>query len=193
MSDRQSEPYITETQAVRAHAVLLDQGELARYVARHAEDEWLFGGPGFLDALNDAFRRVPLGRLLALDTTLAPTLDLPVGWHAWRETPTAPWQRTSLPVGPTFFLAYQVRPTAARADGGRVAGAYVNCWIRCRSRFVARRLARRTIAGDGWVIVQKISEAEVDPSALGEGAVPYYNQAQIDGLVLVNHIYPPEP
>ncbi len=38
-------------------------------------------------------RVVALHRLLELDPELAEVADLPVGWHAWRDRPGAPWHR----------------------------------------------------------------------------------------------------
>ena len=36
---------------------------------------------------------VGLSEMLDRDATLADLADLPLGWRAWRETPTSPWHR----------------------------------------------------------------------------------------------------
>jgi len=35
---------------------------------------------------------VSLRSMVMRDATLARLADLPEGWHAWRDGPTAPWQ-----------------------------------------------------------------------------------------------------
>ena len=39
---------------------------------------------------------LPKAEALKLDPSLRPITDLPVGWAAYRETPTAPWVRARL-------------------------------------------------------------------------------------------------
>jgi hypothetical protein len=36
---------------------------------------------------------VSLQNTYCLDNSIGELADLPVGWYAWRELPTAPWQR----------------------------------------------------------------------------------------------------
>lgn len=36
---------------------------------------------------------VGLGEVVELDHTIAQLADLLLGWHAWRDTKTSPWQR----------------------------------------------------------------------------------------------------
>jgi hypothetical protein len=54
------------------------------------------GGWLFLDGLDMAGRK-PTGiakvDLLKMDPTLAEVTDLPIGWHASRESPGKPWKR----------------------------------------------------------------------------------------------------
>ena len=61
----------------------------------HDEDDgcWQFHdsrleGPQTADAMV-----VGLGEMVTRDPTLNALADLPIGWRAWREAPTAPWQR----------------------------------------------------------------------------------------------------
>jgi hypothetical protein len=37
---------------------------------------------------------VSLGEIVGLDESVAALADLPLGWHAWRESEDAPWQRS---------------------------------------------------------------------------------------------------
>ena len=51
--------------------------------------------------LADAHERdacvVGLGEMWARDASVAELSDLPLGWHAWRETASSPWQRSPNP------------------------------------------------------------------------------------------------
>jgi hypothetical protein len=176
-------------QQATIHGVLLDQ-DVRTYYAAHSEDgEWFFGGPGFLDEPDEAFRGESVAHLIARDPTVMQILDLPFGWHAWRDEPTDPWQRYLLPVGPTFVLTYEVRPTEAVPEYGTIGGAYVNCWIKTRSLHVARRQARRELRDDGWLIIKKVLEWEAVPGQMHILAEQFYRQVQIDGSVFVFNNY----
>lgn len=67
------------------------QGVGATEVTRWEEDEWeIFAGSG--EAVEEsAFRRVPLGVLLAADPSLEPIVNLQVGDGLHRESPSDPW------------------------------------------------------------------------------------------------------
>lgn len=36
---------------------------------------------------------ISLAHMLKIEPRIAELADLPTGWHAWRDTPEAPWQR----------------------------------------------------------------------------------------------------
>ena len=63
------------------------------YFVGHDEDDggWQFHGPGFGDP--DNAKVVGLGTMLKRDPSIRALADLPLGWFAWRETPTSAWHR----------------------------------------------------------------------------------------------------
>lgn len=69
------------------------QGRRVTEAVRWGEDEWeMFSGAG-PDVPEDAVRVVPLGSLLAADSSLLPVLDLEVGRGLWRDERDGPWNR----------------------------------------------------------------------------------------------------
>jgi len=185
-------PAADEIPDTLAHTVLLDHGVPARYLARRAADEWLAGGYNWLDASDDAFRWAALAELVARDQTLAPVLDLEIGWQAWRRTPDDPWERERMPVGKTYLFVYEARPTERLAEHGEIAGAWVNCWVKTRSQAWGRRMARRAIEEDGWEVVALDEESEPLREMLDEDVYQFYQEAQVKGLVLVYYHFQPE-
>jgi hypothetical protein len=63
--------------------------------ASHDDDEdqaWQFYG-NEAEVDYDDLILVGLVEVVELDETVAQLADLPVGWHAWRDTKTSPWRR----------------------------------------------------------------------------------------------------
>ena len=73
---------------------IVDRGAWIAHVTHDADDGgWQFHDgevPGERDAMV-----VSLRSMVRLDATLTELADLPAGWHAWRDTPTGPWQRAA--------------------------------------------------------------------------------------------------
>nr|WP_315194856.1 DUF4262 domain-containing protein [uncultured Aquabacterium sp.] len=68
------------------------RGERVTEAARWESDQWeLFAGPG-PDVTPDQVRMVPLATLLAIDSTLAPVVQLDVGRALWRDDQGGDWQ-----------------------------------------------------------------------------------------------------
>jgi hypothetical protein len=62
------------------------------HVIHDADDHgWQFLGIQDADITEPAV--VSLEEIVALDPTVGSVSDLPPGWHAWRESTTAPWSR----------------------------------------------------------------------------------------------------
>jgi len=81
--------------AVITHRNVLS-GEKSIGLVTHDADD---GGWQILSAetppLNESEGRVvALSEIVALDPTVLPLADLPVGWRAWRPSKQAPWQRS---------------------------------------------------------------------------------------------------
>ena len=73
---------------------IVHDGAWIAHVSRDADDgSWQFhdsvpGDPRVEDAMV-----VALSSMVRRDGTLSALADLPEGWRAWRDGPTAPWQR----------------------------------------------------------------------------------------------------
>jgi hypothetical protein len=68
------------------------------YASHDAEDEsWQFYG-NEAEVDQDDLILVGLAEVVELDETIAQLADLPLGWHAWRDTRTSPWKRGKMPL-----------------------------------------------------------------------------------------------
>lgn len=69
------------------------QGEESILHVTHDRDDggWQFLGRA--DASENDAKVVAFRRIFKLDPSIARLFDLPLGWHAWRKTPSEPWQR----------------------------------------------------------------------------------------------------
>jgi hypothetical protein len=185
-------PSLPESLSVLADPHVVDGVAPATYVAHRRDGAWVFGAPGFLDRAADRFLRVPVARLLAIDPALAEICDLPVGWHAFRDSARDPWWSAEMPTGQTFLLTYEVRPTEAVADRDGIGGAFVHAWIVSGALAEARDRARAHLEETGWAVVRDLGEQAVDAGAATGDAEAYYRQAQVDGEVFVIHAFPPD-
>jgi len=72
---------------------VLRKEEWIRHVAHDEEDGgWQFHPFGGWTPFNEA-ALVTLESILKLDGSIADLADLPMGWHAWRDSPDAAWIR----------------------------------------------------------------------------------------------------
>lgn len=81
-----------ENVAVIINRKILDEGGWIAYVTHDADD----GGWQFYNheaPLEEDAAVVSLREVVELDRTIMELADLPVGWHAWREIPSAQWRR----------------------------------------------------------------------------------------------------
>lgn len=70
------------------------------YVSHDADDEsWQFYGNEAEIDQNDLVL-VGLVEIVELDETVAQLADLPLGWHARRDTKSSPWRRSKKPPQP---------------------------------------------------------------------------------------------
>lgn len=67
------------------------------YYVSHDEDDggWQFHGKSGITSPEDA-ALVALSTIVVLDRRLEELADLPIGWCAWRDEPSAPWQRAPI-------------------------------------------------------------------------------------------------
>ncbi|MGQ4661624.1 hypothetical protein [Lysobacter sp. F6437] len=83
------------------------------------------------------------------------------------------------------------RPGLDSPDVEEVAGAFVNVYTTATSQEKALEIASAEIVQAGWIVLSvedehllTHAEAQASPEAL-----PYYEQALLDGVVLVFHSY----
>src|SRR5262249_55748849 len=91
-----------------------------------------------------------------------------------------------------YYFLFHAVPVETNPHTSEHGGAYVNCWIDCPTQKEAERVARELIAQDGWVAdkldeARKVSRSYYDQNPEGR---QYFDQALVDGEVLVFHTYP---
>jgi hypothetical protein len=83
--------------AVIVNRRIVEDGDLVAYVSHDESDGgWQFhvsDSPGLNE--NDAMV-VSLRNMVQLDPTLSDLADLPLGWHAWRESKDSRWHRAKM-------------------------------------------------------------------------------------------------
>ena len=87
-----------------------------------------------------------------------------------------------------FFLQFEVRPSR-QADYG---GAFVNCWVKREELSDAEAVARDMICKSGWEIVNCVESGVMARENQLPNGIQYFEQAEIDGEVLLFHAYPSE-
>ena len=90
-----------------------------------------------------------------------------------------------------YVITLEARPQPDSAEAAEVAGAYVNVYTTARTEEAALEVAGTEIREAGWTVVAVdranwVTRAEVEESP---DALPYFEQALLDGVVLVFHTY----
>ena len=181
---------MTTKPAATVHLPVLEGTAKAIYVARRSTLEWFIGGDGFTDDDDSRFRRVALADVLRSLDLPADVLELSVGEHAFRQGDRRSWKKGRIPVGRTFLVTYDVRPTEQSAAPPDIGGAYANCWVVCASMDEAYRIALEHLEKDGWAVVGMVNLNEKVADDLAEGSESMFRQAQIDGFVCQFHTFP---
>ncbi len=79
--------------AVYTSRSILDGEECICYVSHDEGDgAWQFHPPGGPTRTEEA-RVVSLSTMVGIDATITELADLPLGWHAWRDTKNSEWHR----------------------------------------------------------------------------------------------------
>ena len=87
-----------ENTAVFTSKKILEKIDWIYYVTHDADDgAWQFHARDGLTPEGEA-AVVSLRSMLNLDESIRALADLPLGWHAWREAPDAPWTRRPMQV-----------------------------------------------------------------------------------------------
>ncbi|TIT75782.1 MAG: hypothetical protein E5W56_04530 [Mesorhizobium sp.] len=83
--------------AVISTRKIFSQDSWIAYVSHDVEDNsWQFYG-NEVEVDQDDLILVGLIEIVELDETVEQLADLPLGWHAWRDTKTSPWKRGKMP------------------------------------------------------------------------------------------------
>ena len=81
--------------AVITSVRILDDKDWVHYVTHDQEDgAWQFHPFSGPTSVEEA-AVVGLAHMLTVEPRLAELADLPLGWHAWRESQSAPWTRAA--------------------------------------------------------------------------------------------------
>ena len=101
MSTSREWPFLdSPNTAVFTTVPVIDDGAWVHYVTHDDEDgAWQFhhqrtGSPSVKEAVVTSLKR-----MLVLEPRIAELADLPLGWHAWRDSENAPWTRAPKEVG----------------------------------------------------------------------------------------------
>lgn len=170
------------------HPPVVTGGMVAIYVARREDGTFLVGGHGFTDHDFTEFPQILFDDLVENDASLSELRDLPIGHCAMRRDRSEAWSLDLVPVGSTFLVRYDVRPSAAHPQRDEFGGAIVNCWLVASSLAHARTESHQHLHDSGWVIVDTLFAAQVSFDDLDQDE--YARQARVDGLVAVFHTYP---
>jgi len=95
-------------------------------------------------------------------------------------------------MGRMYFVTILARPSQDNARVGVFGGAYVNCWIEESSERAAIARAEKEVRAASWAPESIRSACVVTSDTYredGEGR-EYFEQALIDGVVLVFHTFP---
>ena len=101
----------------------------------------------------------------------------------------------SSPYTSVFFVRILARPHHDNERYTQVGGAYVNCWITETCEEAALSRAETELRDSAWIpeVIESVSVVTLDTYAGETEGRTYFEQAQIDGLVLVLHTFPNEP
>jgi hypothetical protein len=94
----------------------------------------------------------------------------------------------------TYFFTFLATPTPDAEEFTTSAGAYVDCWIQDEDRDAAQARAADLIDDYGWEVEDLEGEAVVTSAdyEAGDENKEFYEQALVEGEVLVFHTWPHE-
>ena len=91
-----------------------------------------------------------------------------------------------------YVVSLEARPAPDSPEFSQIAGAFVNVYAKTNSQTEALRMAIAEIADAQWIILamQEDYLLSRDEASGSPEVLSYYEQALIDGVVLVFHNYP---
>ncbi|WP_109784958.1 hypothetical protein [Pseudomonas sp. OV226] len=83
--------------AVIANQKIFSSGDWIGYVSHDSDDgAWQFHTSQVEPVSEDDAVMVSLQSIVTLDPTVMDLADLPLGWHAWRDSKVGVWQRSAM-------------------------------------------------------------------------------------------------
>lgn len=146
-----------------------------------------------METTDDDIRLVTLEEFFACDTSVGSLSDLPCGWQALRQTPSADWQRQQMPRGDMFYFRFDAVPTQENPEFEAIGGASICCWIVADSVESAEMRVREEIQNSHWFIKKLEETLETGThyySKDDDDALQFVRQAEIDGEVFVFITHP---
>jgi hypothetical protein len=136
-----------------------------------------------------------MDKLIERDETLAQVQNLPPKMEAWRWEPGSVFSQQPIPVGPTYFFSCEGTPGPDHPERERIGGAFVNVWVRAESKEKAQAIFEHEMKDLGLVLdpctgpeIHHRKDYNKDPKGK-----EYFEQAQLDGTVIVCYSYPKYP
>ena len=91
----------------------------------------------------------------------------------------------------TFYLLHELRPSAGGPEE-EYGGAFANCWAVATKLAVARSDVAKLLTDSGWTVLSTSEEHAIARKDVPVESLEYFDQAQIDGTVVLIHTFPPE-
>jgi hypothetical protein len=88
---------------------------------------------------------------------------------------------------PTFVVCHELRGSGV---AGELRGAFSTCWVVAADLDEARRIAEAELVQAGWRVLATLDEHEATRETVSEASMQYFEQAQIDGIVIVLDAFP---
>jgi hypothetical protein len=178
---------------VRAHPLILTGKHWVGF-ARRRKNSALELYPS-IEYVGSRLRQTNWKKLLDTDATLAELKRFPPMTQAWRWEPGSEFSWGRLPAGRTFFFWGEGRPGPDHPERERIGAAVLNIWVRAESKAKAQALFEQEVSDLALVLDQsegpracRLEDYENDPERRER-----FEQAQIDGLVVVCHVCPKYP
>jgi len=94
-----------------------------------------------------------------------------------------------------YLITFLAATISGNEDHGKVGEAYVNCWINEDTLDQAQSVARDLVSESHWEVLQddEVSIFEASDFEDGDDRLQFFEQALIDGAVLVFHLCPKFP
>ena len=91
-----------------------------------------------------------------------------------------------------YFLTYHGQSKSESQENKDIGGAYINCWIESDDIHEADNIARQEIEQMSWNILSRDEACEINRTDYKDNdeGLRNYEQALIDKIVYVFHIYP---